>query len=304
MKNNQMSEFIEEITTIMGEARCLLSEPMSRYTTFKIGGPARVLVSPQSVEEIQSAIRCAKQYDVPYLVVGNGSNLLVDDTGYEGMILRLGEDFAGIDIEGTTVTAQAGAMLSRIGNTAAAAGLAGFEFATGIPGTIGGAVVMNAGAYGGEVKDVITAVTVLDEMGRIVRLSNEQMEFGYRRSILSEKDYVVLEVALQLTGGDREMVQARIRELSARRREKQPLEYPSAGSTFKRPEGYFAAKLIEEAGLKGVRVGGAQVSAKHAGFVINTGNATAKDVIMLTNMVREEVQRQFGVTLELEIKKI
>jgi UDP-N-acetylmuramate dehydrogenase len=279
-------------------------EPMERHTTFRVGGNADFFVEIGSCEELANIIKYLKQTEHSYFIVGNGSNLLVGDKGYEGVILHLGERFAQISIEGSELTAQAGALLSLAAKTAAKNGLAGLEFASGIPGTIGGAVVMNAGAYDGEMKQVITSVTVMNESGEIMELDNDTMEFGYRTSIIKNRPFIVLSARFSLTPGSSEEIQKKMTEFAERRRSKQPLEYPSAGSTFKRPEGYFAGKLIMDAGLRGFRIGGAQVSEKHCGFIINVGNASAADISELMDEVAEKVREQFGVALEPEIIRI
>ena len=299
------SVFVDEVKAIVGEDRLLLDEPMKLHTTFRIGGNADYFVKPESIEEIKALTECAKRHGIAYYVLGNGSNMLISDEGYRGMIIRLGEEFSAITMQDNDmISVQAGAKLSRVGNEAAAKGLAGFEFASGIPGTVGGAVVMNAGAYGGEIKDIIVSATVLTQEGNVVTLSNDELELGYRTSIIQKKGYIVLLAVFKLEKGDEAQIRSRMKELAEKRREKQPLEYPSAGSTFKRPEGFFAGKLIADAGLKGFKVGGAQVSEKHAGFVINTGSATACDVIELTDEVKRKIKQIYGVELELEVKKI
>lgn len=299
------SVFVDEVKAIVGEDRLLLDEPMKLHTTFRIGGNADYFVKPESIEEIKALTECAKRHGIAYYVLGNGSNMLISDEGYRGMIIRLGEEFSDITMQDNDmISVQAGAKLSRIGNEAAAKGLTGFEFASGIPGTVGGAVVMNAGAYGGEIKDIIVSATVLTQEGNVVTLSNDELELGYRTSIIQKKGYIVLLAVFKLEKGDEAQIRSRMKELAEKRREKQPLEYPSAGSTFKRPEGFFAGKLIADAGLKGFKVGGAQVSEKHAGFVINTGSATARDVIELTDEVKRKIKQIYGVELELEVKKI
>lgn len=247
---------------------------------------------------------CSEQ-SVPYYIIGNGSNLLVGDEGIRGVVIQIGNDFGQIEIgEDQTIWVQAGCMLSKVANAALEHELTGMEFASGIPGTIGGAVMMNAGAYGGEIKDIIDCVTLLTPDGEIQILPQDQMEFGYRESIVSKRNYIVLEVKLRLSKGNREQISAKMKELNEARRQKQPLEFPSAGSTFKRPEGFFAGKLIMDAGLAGYRIGDAQVSEKHCGFVINRGNATAKEIETLMNDVINRVEEMFQVTLEPEIRKI
>lgn len=293
-----------ELSKIVPVERIRTEEPMRGHTTFRVGGPAEVFVMPRTFDEVKSIVNLLRAHSVPYYIVGNGSNLLVSDEGYRGAIIQLGTEFSEIRIEGDVVTAQAGARLSVIANRVMEEGLTGFEFASGIPGTLGGACVMNAGAYGGEMKDVLTEFTALKPEGDIVRIPREQMELGYRTSIVARKGYIVLEARIQLKKGYREQIRAKMEELKEKRVSKQPLEYPSAGSTFKRPEGYFAGKLIEDAGLRGFSVGDAQVSEKHCGFVINRGGATAKDVARLISRVSEIVEEKFGVRLEPEVKKL
>ena len=295
---------LEKLQKMLGEAKVLVKEPMAAHTTFRIGGPADYFVMPETVEELANVLKLCREEKVPYFILGNGSNLLVGDKGFSGVVIQLYKNFDGLSIEGTKVTAKSGAMLIRVAKEAAKAGLTGLEFASGIPGTIGGAMVMNAGAYGGEMKDVVTSVTVLTKNGDIKTLSGEEMNFRYRGSVVEEKGYIVLEAVMELAEGKLEEIQARIEELSVQRRTKQPIEYPSAGSTFKRPEGYFAGKLIQDADLRGYQVGGAQVSEKHCGFVINAGGATAADVMQLMQDVSDRVKEQFGVTLEPEVKRI
>ncbi|MGN0334764.1 MAG: UDP-N-acetylmuramate dehydrogenase [Lachnospiraceae bacterium] len=295
---------LEKLQKLLGNEKVLENELLSAHTTFRIGGPAKYFVMPETPEEMAAVMKLCREENVPYFILGNGSNLLAGDGGYDGVIIQLYKNFGKIKIEGTRVTAQAGAMLIRVAKEAGKAGLTGLEFASGIPGTIGGAMVMNAGAYGGEMKDVVTAVTVLTKEGEIRKLSCEEMNFGYRRSVVEEAGYLVLEAEMELKEGDPETIEACMEELTARRKEKQPVEFPSAGSTFKRPEGYFAGKLIMDAGLRGYSVGGAKVSEKHCGFVINTGGATAADVIQLMEDVKAEVRKRFGVTLEPEVKRI
>lgn len=295
---------LEKLQKLLGEAKVLADESMASHTTFRIGGPADYFVMPEGTEELASVLNLCKEENMPYFILGNGSNLLVGDKGFRGVVIQLYKNFDGIQIEGTTVTAKAGAMLIRVAKEAGKAGLTGLEFASGIPGTIGGAMVMNAGAYGGEMKDVVTAVTVLTKDGKIKTLTGEEMNFRYRGSVVEDEGCIVLEAVMELKEGNLEEIQARIEELSVQRKTKQPIEFPSAGSTFKRPEGYFAGKLIQDSGLRGYRVGGAQVSEKHCGFVINAGGATAADVIKLMQDVSEKVNEQFGVTLEPEVKRI
>lgn len=295
-------EFYNQLIRIVDEMRVLCDEPMKKHTTFRVGGPADYFVMPKTIEEVQQVVALCKQEEMPYYVLGNGSNLLVGDMGYRGVIIQIYKEMNNIQVEGTTIKAQAGALLSKIGSAALEAGLTGFEFASGIPGTVGGAVVMNAGAYGGEMKDILARATLLTQEGEVLTLYNEELELGYRTSLVAKKNYIVLEAEYQLQYGDRGAIRARMDELKVQRVTKQPLEYPSAGSTFKRPEGYFAGKLIQDAGLRGFQVGGAQVSEKHCGFVVNTGTATAADIKKLITQVSDRVWKEFGVVLEPEVK--
>ncbi len=293
--------FYEHLQEIIGTERCFLQENMGRHTTFGVGGPADYYVRPRRSDAAQVLSLC-RTYGIPCLVIGNGSNLLVGDQGIRGLVMELGREAAQITVEGRVVKAQAGALLSAVARTAANYSLAGMEFASGIPGTIGGAVVMNAGAYGGEMKHIVRKAIVLTKDGDEIGLSKEELDLGYRHSCIPEQEYIVLEAELALEHGDPGKIQERMAELRRQRREKQPLEYGSAGSTFKRPEGYFAGKLIQDAGLRGYRVGDAQVSEKHCGFVINRGQATASDIIQLIRDVQEQVKAKFGVHLETEVR--
>lgn len=276
-------------------------EPMKKHTTFRIGGEADLFLRMENSGQLKNVQDYLQKLRIPYYVLGNGSNLLVSDAGYSGVILEIADKMNTIRVEGNSIIAQAGALMSKIAHVAYEHGLTGFEFAAGIPGTIGGGVVMNAGAYGGELKNVVTAVEVLNQNGEFLSLDNQTMEFGYRTSILKKHPFIVTEVRITLQEGCKEDIKATMDDLAAKRREKQPLEYPSAGSTFKRPEGYFAGKLIMDAGLRGYQVGGAQVSEKHCGFVINKGGATAADVKQLVADVQKEVKKQFDVELEPEV---
>lgn len=279
----------------------LLDEPLSRHTTFRVGGNADALLQIQNPEQLAGVLSIFHKTNENYFILGNGSNVLVGDRGYHGTVLQISEKWNQIVVEGDRMRIQAGALLSAVARCAMEHALTGLEFASGIPGTIGGGIVMNAGAYGGEMKQVISCVTVMDQTGKMMTLDHDTLEFGYRTSVIKRNAYIVLEAELQLTQGNREKIKSTMEELAAKRREKQPLEYPSAGSTFKRPEGYFAGKLIMDTGLRGFRIGGAQVSEKHCGFVINTGNATAEDVIEVIQEVQERVRNKFGVTLETEV---
>lgn len=280
-------------------------ELLRNHTTFRIGGAAKYFAVPKNEEEIMEAVDFAIVKDLPYYILGKGSNVLFADEGYSGVIIEIGAGMEKVERIGDTgIRAQAGVSLSALAAFAAREGLSGLEFAAGIPGTLGGAVTMNAGAYGGEMKDVIVSAKVMDEEGIVRKLSCEELELGYRTSIVQKKQLVVLEAEFLLNPGTTEEIQNTMKELNAKRREKQPLEYPSAGSTFKRPEGYFAGKLIEDAGLRGYRVGDAQVSEKHCGFVVNRGNATCAEVLQLIEEVQKKVKEQFGVQLEPEVRII
>ena len=287
---------------LLGEDRVFTEEAMSQHTTFKIGGPADYFLMPDKGEDVGRVIKICKEKEIPYFILGNGSNLLVGDGGYRGAVIQIYRNMSSVTVEGNEITAQAGALLSAVAAAAKNASLTDFEFAGGIPGTIGGAVVMNAGAYGGEMKDVLTEVTVMNAEGDIFTLPTEELELGYRTSIIKTAGYIVLEAKIRLKEGDPEVIRETMKDLTIRRTTKQPLEYPSAGSTFKRPEGYFAGKLIMDSGLAGYQVGGAQVSEKHCGFVINAGDATARDVRTLMDNVRDIVYKKYGVTLEPEVK--
>ena len=291
----------QSLCEIAGTENVLRQEPMSGHTTFRTGGPAEILVTP-SQDFLSGIITCCRENRIPFQIIGNGSNLLVGDGGIDGVVIEIGKKMADISIEETKVTAKAGALLSSIAAAAAAEGLTGFEFASGIPGSVGGAVVMNAGAYGGEMKDVLTKVKVLSADGEILSLNPEELELSYRHSNVPEKGYIVLEAEMELAFGEKDAIYAYMEELKEKRVTKQPLEYPSAGSTFKRPEGYFAGALIEQTGLKGFAVGGAQVSEKHCGFVVNKNNATAADIRSLMEQVQKRVFEKFGVMLEPEVK--
>ncbi|MBQ9504440.1 MAG: UDP-N-acetylmuramate dehydrogenase [Lachnospiraceae bacterium] len=298
-----MSEyFYDFLKTLVKEGKVKKDEPMSAHTTFKVGGPADYFIEPVNEKELSEVIAYLNKAGREYMIIGNGSNLLVGDRGYRGSVILLYDNFNEIRVDGETITAQAGALLSAIANTALENSLTGFEFAAGIPGTAGGAVLMNAGAYGGEMADIVECAEVIATDGDKVSFSNEELKFGYRRSILQVKPVAVSSVTYRLSRGNREDIKNRMDELAAQRRSKQPLEYPSAGSTFKRPEGYFAGKLIMDAGLRGYRVGGAKVSEKHCGFVINYNNATASDIMDVINDVTERVSRHFSVKLEPEVR--
>lgn len=295
-----MHKIAESLRAIYPE-RFLENEPMSRHTTFRVGGPADMMFFPASAQELVEVLRLAREAGVESHVVGNGSNLLVRDGGIRGLTIVLGEHFSQVRVEGTKLHAQAGALLSKVSAVAQEAGLAGLEFASGIPGTLGGGCAMNAGAYGGQMSDVLVSAEVLMG-GEVKTLSLEEMQMGYRTTLPLREGGIVLSATFQLHEDDKEEIHARVRELNARRRDKQPLNMPSAGSTFKRPEGHFAGALIEGCGLKGCTIGGACVSEKHAGFVVNTGSATAQDILDLIAHIQRVVKRETGVDLEPEVK--
>ncbi len=297
-------DFYHQLIQLTAEENVRVDEPMCKHTTFRVGGPADYYVAPQTIEEIASVITLCKENKTPYYIIGNGSNLLVSDQGYRGVIIQIYKNMSRICIEEDQIHAEAGALLSQIAAEALKAELTGFEFASGIPGTLGGACAMNAGAYGGEMKQVLVSATVLTQDGELLVLDNEALELGYRTSVIAKKDYIVLGAVLQLAQGDAGQIRETMNDLKEKRTSKQPLEYPSAGSTFKRPEGYFAGKLIEDAGLRGFQVGGAQVSEKHCGFVINRRNATAADIVELMRQVEARVMEDSGVKLEPEVKRL
>ena len=292
---------IEKLYAFAPRARVLENEPLARHTTFRVGGPADVLFLPESAEELRRAMELAREAGEDCLVIGNGSNLLVRDGGVRGLVIKLAGPMSGVSVEGTAIRAQAGASLSQVSRAALQASLTGLEFASGIPGSLGGALAMNAGAYGGELSQVVREAMVLMD-GRVQTLSREELAMGYRTTRVLREGGIVLSAVLDLKEGDASQIAETMDELNRRRREKQPLSFPSAGSTFKRPEGYFAGALIEQAGLKGYAIGGAQVSEKHAGFLINRGGATASDLLRLIEYVQERVYAQSGVRLETEVR--
>ena len=297
-------EIITRLEQILTKDRIRQNEPMKNHTTFRVGGPADIFLTP-SAEELPAVLSVCREEQMPVTGIGNGSNLLVGDQGIRGVVICIGSGMRGIRVDGEKIFLEAGVTLAAAAQQAAKAGLAGLEFASGIPGTFGGAVVMNAGAYGGEMKDVIVSVRVISEDGEILTLSKEELDLSYRHSVIPERGYLVIDGELLLTREkDPDQITERMEELKKKRIEKQPLEYPSAGSTFKRPEGYFAGKLIMDAGLRGFSVGGAAVSEKHCGFVINKGNATAADICALMDEVTRIVKEKYAVTLEPEVKKV
>lgn len=294
-------QWFEELQTKITLGMLRIDEPLCKYTMTKLGGKADLLVIPGTIEETEATVRYAYEKEIPLLLLGNGSNMVVRDGGVRGIVLHLAK-LDAIEIEGARVHAEAGALIIDVSKQAAAAKLTGIEFACGIPGSIGGAMAMNAGAYGGEIKDIIMQATVLTKSGERLVLSKDELELGYRQSIIAKEGYYVLSADFQLLDGQQEMIDAKVADLTFQRESKQPLEYPSAGSVFKRPPGYFAGKLIQDCGLQGKGHGGAEVSLKHAGFIINKNNATASDYIQTIDMVKAEVKKQFGVELELEVK--
>ena len=295
------SAILETLRSYVSEDNIHLQEPMAVHTTFRVGGPADCLIEIESAEQLKKVQRYLYQVEYPFTVVGNGSNLLVSDNGYQGIILQIGRKMSNISVNGNVIVAQSGATMAQVAAEAWKNGLTGLEFASGIPGTVGGGVVMNAGAYGGELAQVVTYVQVLNIEGEFMNLDNDTLEFGYRRSTIRRQPFIVTEVTFELAPGNPEMIKAKMDELAVKRREKQPLEFPSAGSTFKRPEGHFAGELIMNAGLRGFQVGGARVSDKHCGFVVNTGNASAADIMDVIWEVQRRVKDRFGVDLEPEV---
>lgn len=291
------------VRNITSEDNIFINEPMANHTSFRTGGAAKLFVTPSSCEETVNLVNALRGNGEKFVVIGNGSNLLVSDKGFDGTVVSIGKKMSDITVEGTTIKAMAGAFLSRIAYAAQKNSLTGFEFASGIPGFLGGAIVMNAGAYGGEMKDVVSETTYICADGTVKVCRGEEHGFGYRKSRFT-KDDIILSAQIQLMEGDALKIKALSDELNSQRREKQPLEYPSAGSTFKRPEGYFAAKLIDDAGLRGFSVGGAMVSEKHCGFVINYDNATSDDIFNLMKEIKRIVLEKFGVTLEPEVRFI
>lgn len=291
-------EFIE---TCVPKEDIFLNEPMCKHTTFRVGGEAQCFVRISNKEQLARLISYFKIVELPYFILGNGSNLLVGDKGYSGVILQIGSKMSHIRTQGSRITAGAGALLSGVAKQAMESGLTGLEFASGIPGTLGGGIVMNAGAYDGEMKQVVELVRVMNDEGELMELDCATMEFGYRTSAIKNRHFIVLECVLNLKYGNKDKIRAKMEELSLRRKEKQPLEFASAGSTFKRPEGHFAGKLIMDAGLRGYSVGGARVSEKHCGFIINDGRATAADIAEVIREVQERVRERFRISLETEV---
>lgn len=295
---------IDLLEGIVGKENIKLNEPMKNHTSFKVGGPADILVMPSNTEQLIQILKSCKEMEMPFFVMGNGTNLVVRDKGIRGVVIKTYERFNGYKVSDNTIEAYAGILLSRIGSIALENGLSGMEFASGIPGTLGGAVYMNAGAYGGEMKDVIVETEYIDSDNQIKTLKGSQHGFGYRSSRIQKDGGIVLKSRMALKKGSKPAIRALMQDLNARRREKQPLELPSAGSTFRRPEGFYAGKLIQECGLGGYRIGGAEVSCKHCGFIVNTAGATAEDIINLIKHIQKSVKIKFGVDMQTEVKII
>lgn len=297
-------ELEQKLKQLLEEEDVVLGEEMKYHTTFRVGGPAHFFVTPKTEEQLQSVLKLCKETDTPWFILGRGSNLLVSDRGFDGVVIHMQKHWNHYHTEENRIFAQAGVMMSAVSQEALRNGLTGFEFASGIPGTIGGGLRMNAGAYGGEMKQVVLSAKVMDSNGTVLELSKDELELGYRTSTIGRNGYIALSCVIELQPGDPDCIRSTMEEMNAKRRQKQPLEYGSAGSTFKRPEGYFAGKLIQDAGLKGFSIGDAQVSEKHAGFVINRGNAKAADIMKLCKEVSRRVHEQFGVNLEMEVRRL
>ena len=300
---NKYNNYVDLFTSFYSDEDVKINEKLSQYVNFKVGGPADILVTPRNKEQIIRTVNICKENNIPFYVIGNGSNLLVKDGGFIGVVMSLTK-VNNITVDGERIEAECGAMLKQVSDKAVENSLTGFEFACGIPGTVGGAVFMNAGAYNGEMSQVIESADVINENGEIITLNNEELDLGYRSSIVMKKGYVVLSAVFKLEKGTVKSIKDLVADLTNKRESKQPLEYPSAGSTFKRPEGYFAGKLIQDAGLKGYSIGGAAISEKHSGFVINKGGASAKDILDLIHHIQDEVKKQFGVELHTEVRII
>ena len=300
---NQYIEFTKLLSDIFAADKIHIDEPMKNHTSFRVGGPADILVTPETAEDVVELFKACSENNVPCIVIGNGSNLLIKDGGVRGVVVKLSR-MDKIKIDGERITAESGVKLSDLCGAAMAEGLAGLEFACGIPGSVGGAAAMNAGAYNGEISNVIETAVCIDKEGNVRKLSRDELELGYRTSVILKQGYTVTEVTFKLQKGEKDKISSRIVDLNKRRSEGQPLEFPSAGSTFKRPEGYFAAKLIEDTGLKGLRVGGAEVSVKHSGFIINKKEASAKDILDLIALVQKQVKEAYGVDLHTEVRII
>ncbi len=295
-------DFIKYLFIKQEDIDCLFDEPLCNHTSFRIGGVCDALVQPKNIEQLAEILQLLKIHQVPFIVIGNGSNLLVCDNGITGVVIKIGKNMSDIDCEDDCITVQSGAMLSSVAKVALEQSLCGFEFAAGIPGSIGGAVVMNAGAYDGEFKDIVKSVTAINYDGQIKKFTASEMNFSYRKSIFQQGGYIILSAVLQLSKGDKKAIDAKLQDFAKRRKAKQPLELPSAGSFFKRPQGHFAGELIERVGLKGFCIGNAQISDKHAGFIVNRGGASCEDVLQLMRLSQDKVYEQFKVKLEPEVK--
>ncbi|MBP1744129.1 MAG: murB [Firmicutes bacterium] len=300
---NLYIEFSKILGNIFEADKIYIDEPMKNHTSFKVGGPADILVTPETSEDVVKLVKACRDHDVPYIIIGNGSNLLIKDGGVRGVVVKLSR-MDKIKIDGDRITAESGVKLSDLCSAAMAEELAGLEFACGIPGSVGGAAAMNAGAYNGEVSNVIESALCIDNEGNVRTLGRDDLAMGYRTSAILKQRYTVVEVTFKLQKGEKDKIGSRIEDLNKRRSERQPLEFPSAGSTFKRPEGHFAAKLIEDTGLKGLSVGGAEVSVKHSGFIINKKEASAKDILDLIALVQKQVKEAYGVELHTEVRII
>lgn len=304
MKLLQEIDIYSILSSVYTKDLILTNVPMKEHTTIRVGGKADYMVMADSIENIRKSVSMLSSLSIPFMIMGNGSNIVFSDDGYHGVIIKIGAGLSRIEVDGDTITAEAGASLAAVANLAMENSLSGLEFASGIPGTIGGAAYMNAGAFDGEMKQVIAETLCIDREGRFITLHGDEHNFSYRHSRMQDEDLICLKVKLKLNKGDKETIRSKMNELNARRREKQPLNYPSAGSVFKRPPGCYAGKLIDDCGLRGYRIGGAQVSDKHCGFIVNTGNATASDVVALIKHVQQTVYNNFGKLLELEVKII
>ncbi len=295
-------DILKEIRSILKEDQIIIDAPMREHTSMRVGGKAKMLLLPSSIQEIRDIKKELVSMNIPHYIMGKGTNLVVTDRGYSGVVIKLAENYSDITVKGDEIIAAAGAYMVTISNLAMRHSLSGLEFAAGIPGTVGGAVAMNAGAYEGVMKDVVSRTVCIDNTGELVSLTSDEHEFGYRTSTIQKKGLLVLEVKIKLVKGEYDKIKGKMNLFSSMRREKQPLNLPSAGSVFKRPDGCFAGKLIEDAGLRGYRIGGAQVSEKHCGFIVNTGNATAADVIQLIDHIKNQVLQNSGVILEQEVR--
>lgn len=295
---------ISKLENILDKNSLYIDEPMKNHTSFKVGGPVDVLVMPKTEQEIKETLLLLTSENIPFYIMGNGSNLLVSDQGFRGVVIKIYDNYNSFEVKGNILNAKSGILLSKLSKVALENTLGGLEFASGIPGTLGGAITMNAGAYGGEMKDILISAHVIDKNGHIFEIENGDLQLGYRTSAIQQQDLIVLSSKVKLNSCPYEEIKARMDDLDYKRKSKQPLEWPSAGSTFKRPEGHFAGKLIEDSGLRGYQIGGAQVSEKHCGFVINKDNATASDVLNLIHHVQKVVFENYGVTLDTEVKQL